>query len=74
MFTGMDHLLSQGRRAGLAREGESGRLEREARAGRRPRRERLRAFWLPGEIEVAAGTRPPPKIRRLQDTGALART
>jgi hypothetical protein len=54
----MDHLLSGERRADLAREVESGRLEREPRTG--------------GD-EAVAGTRPPPKIRRLRDAGPLAR-
>lgn len=53
----MDHLLSGERRADLAREVESGRLEREPRKG--------------GD-EAVAGTRPPPKIRRLRDADPLA--
>lgn len=74
MFTGMDHLLSLGRRAELAREIDVGRLEREPRTGRRPRREPRWAFWLPGGIEGTTGAPPPPKIRRLRDAGSLART
>jgi len=69
MFTGMDSLLSQGRRDELAREVESGRLERKLGTVRRPDLGRRWAFWLPREIGDPAGVPSPPKIRRLRDAG-----
>ena len=62
MVTGMDSLVSQGRREELLREIQYG------RPGRRRRTNRL-AFWLPREISGSISTQPVPKIRRLQDAG-----
>lgn len=74
MFTGMDSLLSQGRRGELVREIDAGRLERRPRTSWRPRRERRWSFWLPREIGVPTGMPHSQKIRRLHDAGFPGRT